>query len=947
MFRHLLLGLLASASVAASAQMLVPDNLSVSATGAISYSIPIQGPPGIGTVVPSLSLSYNSQSGGGLLGLGWSLSGLSSIARCPQTVAQDPNVFVNGMVAFTTADRFCLDGKRLIAVNGAYGADGTEYRTEINSYTQVISHNVAGVTGGPGYFSVRTKTGLVLEYGNTASSRLMAVTSAGAVSTIAASWSIDSTRDRSGNYMTFAYLNDAANGTLYPQTISYTGNSTTGVTPGSAVTFQYQARPDVSTRYAAGYMTKSVQRMSKVVTTLGGVEVNEYQIGYAADQLAISRVGTITMCDNAGNCLPAKKFTSPNSTVTPNFSMSTTTATVTGHSVDGTANVLQGDFNGDGLGDIMTIASATSVDMKLSIGSSFNSVHATVPSPGLGTWRVVGNFDAGMQAEVLTLMNNKLYAYKWNGTTWTVLPGWNGIAAPSGCCTAGTTWVGDFNGDGLTDVATAIGSNSVHVMLTQLNGGYLETSQSASVVGANYIYLTGDFDGNGMTDIACIQGNTLTTLRASGLGGFTSATTTISGVSWPSTQLGIAEATFAADVNGDGRTDIVVVSDKIYVLFSTGTGYVQQSYPLPSPPGAHPAGQMWMQDMNGDGKADLVMTIGNMMYIDYFTGTGIQQVAFNTPVAWSTNSPAFMGDFDGDGLPDIAQIAGTEVTIALPVAFGYPGIVSGIDNGTGQVTRIQTQALTQMLGRNYVIEGSYAYPIVNVLSPVRVVTSVSHPNPGTTTPSVDMYQYHMALAQAGTGRGFLGFSKIVRQDGNSGLFTTTQYRQDFPYAGLVSDVFTGTDNGANYGNIGWTGHAYLCNSTVNSVGVDCTSRPANLTGAIYQLYRAGDSMKRNDLDGSPLPSTSVTYSAPDAYGNQATVTTSKTAAGSTYTTAETTTYYNDPANWLIGIPLKTVTTSTAPTLPQTVLPGSGNLPKPPSVGLTSILSIITSLLLSD
>ena len=42
--------------------------LAVSATGAATYSVPLTLPPGIGEVVPSLALTYNSQAGDGIAG---------------------------------------------------------------------------------------------------------------------------------------------------------------------------------------------------------------------------------------------------------------------------------------------------------------------------------------------------------------------------------------------------------------------------------------------------------------------------------------------------------------------------------------------------------------------------------------------------------------------------------------------------------------------------------------------------------------------------------------------------------------------------------------------------------------------------------------------------------------------------------------------------------------
>ncbi|SSC10242.1 hypothetical protein BPUTEOSOX_14, partial [thiotrophic endosymbiont of Bathymodiolus puteoserpentis (Logatchev)] len=44
--------------------------------GAVNYSIPITMPPGISGMKPELSINYNSNSGNGLLGIGFGLSGL-------------------------------------------------------------------------------------------------------------------------------------------------------------------------------------------------------------------------------------------------------------------------------------------------------------------------------------------------------------------------------------------------------------------------------------------------------------------------------------------------------------------------------------------------------------------------------------------------------------------------------------------------------------------------------------------------------------------------------------------------------------------------------------------------------------------------------------------------------------------------------------------------------
>ena len=154
--------------------MSTPGSFAVSSSGAATYTIPLQVPPGTAGMQPSLALSYNSQAGTGLAGMGWSLSGLSAIHRCPATILQGDGYM--GGINYDPNDRFCLDGERLTRINTGltYGAPGQEYRTEHESFTRVISYG--GSDGNPSYFKAWTKSGQIMEFGNSEDSRVQAAT---------------------------------------------------------------------------------------------------------------------------------------------------------------------------------------------------------------------------------------------------------------------------------------------------------------------------------------------------------------------------------------------------------------------------------------------------------------------------------------------------------------------------------------------------------------------------------------------------------------------------------------------------------------------------------------------------------------------------------------------------------------------------------------------------
>jgi hypothetical protein len=145
-----------------------PASLNVNHDGAAVYSIPIRVPAGPGGFAPkSLAITYNSQGGNGLLGVGWHLNGQSEITRCPRHPVNGDTEAVpiewNELpLPGVPISAFCLDSKRLI-----YDAPSDAFRLEDDPTTRVKVVRDPAPSLAPRQFTVEDGAGNLLTYGET------------------------------------------------------------------------------------------------------------------------------------------------------------------------------------------------------------------------------------------------------------------------------------------------------------------------------------------------------------------------------------------------------------------------------------------------------------------------------------------------------------------------------------------------------------------------------------------------------------------------------------------------------------------------------------------------------------------------------------------------------------------------------------------------------------
>jgi len=261
----------------------LPGSLQVSATGAATYAIPLTFAPGVNGLVPSLGLDYSSENGNGLLGMGWDLSGLSTIHRCSSNLRHEG---FEQAVDFTVADRLCLDGQRLIPVIPAtYGKPGAEYRTEAAANLRIVGNGSMQDDGTS--FTVYYPNGRIGSFGVTSDAIVKVYEPAAADGSQRATpfaWSIRRLEDRYRNRIDFAYVANKRPGRATPlmfdtdhriHTITYAGNR--------MIEFRYARRQDVIAGYFSGVYNVVSQRLSRVVGWVDGAPYRTYALDYAVN----------------------------------------------------------------------------------------------------------------------------------------------------------------------------------------------------------------------------------------------------------------------------------------------------------------------------------------------------------------------------------------------------------------------------------------------------------------------------------------------------------------------------------------------------------------------------------------------------------------------------------------------------------------------------------------
>jgi RHS repeat-associated protein len=865
MIRVLLIGLPVFAVVSADASAAVGrtnGSFAVSPTGAATYQIPLWVSPGAGGVQPSLTLTYDSQNGGGIVGPGWSLAGLSAITRCNKTVAQDTTP---APVTLSYSDVFCLDGKRLrqtLGSPGTYGQPTTQYQTELADFTQVTALGVSG--NGPGGFDAKGKNGLYYQFGRSMDSAIRP----SATNFTINMWLLNKVSDRAGNSYSVTYGTgaDGSVGIGVPTRIDYSPTSAGATTYLNYVTFEYgpkaQQVPGTTDPAIVGYINGEQVVNTNLLLAVNVYSesnlVRRYKLDYEASPATTrARLWKVTECASAdmSNCLAPTVIAYQNGG----------TGVASSSIAAGNGNFLGApDVDGDGRQDVM-FADAGGVKVARSIESGFAS--AVSVSTVSGQWVSIGDVSGTGKDEIILPVSGSWRRFTWNGSGFTSST--TGLTVPANTIKSALT---DVDGDGRVDLvaitrtfnnSTRVFSFNVHTWLNKTAAGAVTFQaqtvypRSVSCFGTQgSIYpcdadiKTGwesrsgttslDFNGDGRKELLLA---TLIPNLAAG-----ESRPSVRRLTWTGSTYSQDSASYIdeydivgfANFNDDACTDTVFVTGLVGIARCGGQG----------------GGSVWAPgsagttiDWNGDGRTDILVQNGTNFGVAISSGSQALAVTATTIPIGSGLRNAFAIDQDGDGLQDLGVMGSSGIVVYRHASPGVrPDLVTSITDGLG----VNVSPSYVSLPRGSYTKGTGAtYPQRDYIGPLHVVSSLTASsgasNGGPSTYSTT-YTYFSARTDV-NGRGFGGFDRVRTQDGRSGIIRDVYRRTAFPYTGMVyredvyqpdgTTVISRDDMVLNKKDLDLTANnqryfPYVDLSTTESREVDLNQQSPNLNGTLIK-----------------------------------------------------------------------------------------------------------------
>jgi hypothetical protein len=375
--------------------------------------------------------------------------------------------------------------------------------------------------------------------------------------------------------------------------------------------------------------------------------------------------------------------------------------------------------------------------------------------------------------------------------------------------TLGSLTIADINGDGKPDLIVMSTSYQNEISMIQNNStpGHLSLASYTLLepIGTLTSLFATDIDGDGKPDIIVANGSgTVSVFRNVSNGGTiqTSSFATRQDIVFPFEY--ISQIT-AGDLNGDGKPDLMLVgtysgpftqgSSTVFNLLNTSTiGNI--SFSSQSTNALGQGSLISLADIDGDGKPDIVICGGT-------DATVIRNVSTKTALSFGPNTDVNLGiaygsvivaDIDGDGKPDLIARDGSANVITVwlnnplpaPPALPPPPIISSLSPvGAPYNTTIQIsgQNFNSSASSNRVTFGATNGQITSASSNN---LSVNVP-PGSTLSQVSVLNLSNNLAGASENP-FIPTLKTPQKLGANSYSTKSYLTGDNPLITCVADI---------------------------------------------------------------------------------------------------------------------------------------------------------------
>lgn len=713
-------------------------------TGALTYSFPLTIAPGRNQSTPEVSLNYSSQDNtqDSIVGYGWSFS-IPYITRVNKTgtnkLYQD-NYFMSS-----------LDGELVNVGTNTYAA-------------KVEKGNFNIYTFNSGTWTMTDKLGNSFIFGNTSQAKQANPQDTNQVF----KWMIEKATDSNGNTTLYTYFKDS--GQMYPETIQYSGNATSaGI---FQVKFTREARPDKISSYASAFPISTNFRISKIESLVNGQVRSTYSLGYSTGDnglRSLLQFITETRNNEAGGVVSLPKVEFNYSKREASIYNISKAESYTGlSSANPPSGLLVGEFNGDGISDILQAYEYNYYQHTFQKGIYL--YNPTTKKFTVSTTQVPTEIIAFSDSA-----NNKFN---------------------------GGTRVLDINGDGANDLMRTPFTYSqtsipAQYLFNPTTNQFAKTTNFLPDYTANpwYTLYSQDFNGDGFVDYlqdTNFNGSsfTSTTSLNNGVNGFTKGSFT----STPVYTGGLQHLVF--DINGDSLADIIEASgywtnvqpyysivQKVYI--NTGKTWVlDPSFTLPSDLSYYINGlngpansDIEIGDFNNDGLNDIFM-LGGALYLNQ--GKSFANVSIDGGTAnaignhrnSSYQNPYVMADLNGDGGQDFVSVASSYVM--YNTAPGHTDVLTNIKLATGGQVNATYSTSAQMRDASGNSLNNSLSQNIQVVSSIEVVDTTSNQTTKTTL-SYEKGNFYFDK-NFPLDRKFAGFGKVIETN-SQGTKTITYYHQ--------------------------------------------------------------------------------------------------------------------------------------------------------------------------